>query len=379
MQEQKELMEINKSHSLVAWGLIFVFWTIIGLFATIQTYIHYSVHNFERKGSLIWSQLLIEILPPWYYWALITPLVFYIGKKFPLRLEKIWFTFPINLIFSIVLTFPFLIVSSFFYHLSFGLPISIEGIWSFIYKHLISDFHFSLLTYWAILGFGFAFNFYRQLREREIQATKMALHSSQLENQLIQAKLDTLKSQIHPHFLFNTLNAVSAIMGRDLKSARRVIARLSELLRINLETSDKQFVSFREELDLLNLYLEIEQERFRHRLTINIDIPTEIWECEVPHFILQPLVENAIKHGISNNESNGLIKISAFRNDDKLQIQIDDNGKGIPDNLKEGIGLSNTKERLEKLYRSDYKLIFQDSDLGGTRVLLRIPLKLNTT
>lgn len=223
---------------------------------------------------------------------------------------------------------------------------------------------FYVLMCWTGLYFGI--KWYRELQdqtERTLKATSAA-H---------QAQLKMLRYQLNPHFLFNTLNTVSAIMSDDLKGARRVIARLSEILRINLDSSNRQTVPLRKEMELLGLYLDIEKERFGDRLEIDIDVSEEILDCEVPHFILQPLVENALKHGLSATESGGRIGISGTREGDIVTLQVRDNGRGLDGEPEYGVGLTNTRERLRKLYGEKSYLRVSGIEGGGTLAELSVP------
>ena len=360
--------ETLSNQSWLIWFFVFIFWTLIGAIAAVQEYI--AIETYGEEVSLL--KIIITNLPI-YFWAIATPLIFWLGQKFLLSDKSKWaIVFPLHLFLSLLFAAAYLAIVALVTGSMRVDPPEWENVWNYFQYRFGRGFHVSVLTYWAVLGFGFALDFYKRLQIREIQSAKTEL---KLETQLVQAKLDTLKMQLHPHFLFNTLNTVSAIMSDDLKGARRMIARLSEILRINLETSHQQKISLKEELDLLNLYLDIERERFKEKLKIELDVPTDVWECKVPHFILQPLVENAIKHGIANNKTVGIMEISAIKNGDYLQIQIDDNGAGFAEDSQNGVGLSNTKERLEKLYGEDFELDLKESESGGVSVYLRIPFE----
>ncbi|MEZ5344813.1 MAG: histidine kinase [Pyrinomonadaceae bacterium] len=359
---------VRRKQFWLIFFLVFVFWTLIGAIAAVQEYI-----AVETRGEpVVFVNIVVSNLPI-YFWALSTPLIFWLGQKYSLSDRDRWGSvFPIHLIMSMIFAAVYLLIVSVVTR-SINCDceqLTYDLIWSYYKYRFGRGFHVSVLTYWAVLGFGFALDFSKRLQLREFQSAKTEL---ELETKLVQANLDALKMQLHPHFLFNTLNTVSAIMSDDPKGARRVIARLSELLRINLETTNQQTISLRRELDLLDLYLDIESERFRDQLEVNVDVPSVLWECQVPHFILQPLVENAIKHGIANTKKKGLISISAARKDAFLEIVIRDNGIGFTENSKQGIGLGNTEERLKKLYGSDFRFEITGAEDGGTRVLLRIP------
>jgi len=222
--------------------------------------------------------------------------------------------------------------------------------------------HTNLLTYWGIAGIVLARDFYRKYRERE-------LRSAQLETELARSQLATLKAQLHPHFLFNTLNAISALVARAPEQAERMIARLSELLRATLET-DEARVPLRRELEFVERYLAIERVRFGERLRVETQVDPSVWGAEVPHLILQPLVENAVKHGVARHAAGGRIRITARQEVNRLVLEVHDDGPGAADAaaIEEGIGISNTRRRLERLFGADARLEFR-SEEGFTAAL----------
>lgn len=187
--------------------------------------------------------------------------------------------------------------------------------------------------------------------------------------------------QLQPHFLFNTLHSVSALIHKDPVSADRMIARLGDFLRLTLENAGTQEVSLQEELEFLKCYLEIERVRFRERLTVQMNIEPQTLNARLPNLILQPIVENAIKHGIAPRTKPGRIEIEARRFNGILHVQITDNGPGLPANggsgriVKGGVGLANTEARLQQLYGSDHRLDLANTSKGGLTVILEIPFK----
>lgn len=228
----------------------------------------------------------------------------------------------------------------------------------------------NLLMYVAIVASALGLEAHRRYRDRE-------LHASQLEVQLAQARLQALKSQLHPHFLFNTLHAISTLMHRDVDAADRMMSRLSDLLRLSLDTFGTHTVSLRQELDFLRRYLEIEQIRFGDRLAVELDIEPLTLDAEVPSFILQPLVENAVRHGISPRARGGTVRLRSDRDHGTLTLIVEDDGVGLPDGngvRREGVGLSNTRARLSQLYGEDYTLELVGAD-PGLRVCMSIPYR----
>jgi sensor histidine kinase YesM len=239
---------------------------------------------------------------------------------------------------------------------------------------LTSQFHIDLLIYAATLGTSYAVSFYERYREREVRAT-------QLEAQLAQAQLQALKMQLHPHFLFNTLNGIAGLV-RDSrnKAAVDMLVGLSDLLRYTLENAGKQEVPLREELDFLELYLDIQKMRFPDRLQVEMHVASDTLDALVPNLILQPLVENAIRHGVSLRATAGMIGINAERVDGVLQITVHDDGPGLrpvasSQSAGDGIGLSNTRARLAQLYGAAHRFTTENRVGGGFEAALAIPFK----
>ncbi len=187
--------------------------------------------------------------------------------------------------------------------------------------------------------------------------------------------------QLHPHFLFNTLHSISALVHKDPDAADRMIARLGDFLRLTLDTAATQEVPLRQELNFLNCYLEIERIRFHDRLTTRLHVEPQTLSCRVPNLILQPIVENAIRHGIGPRSAPGRIEISAKRDHGSLRIEVRDNGPGLPaiskpnGRAREGVGLANTRERLAQLYGGSHRLELKNAPDGGLVVTLEIPAR----
>lgn len=221
----------------------------------------------------------------------------------------------------------------------------------------------------AILAAGYARSYFHRYQARQVEAVR-------LQGQLADARLAALRSQLDPHFLFNTLHAISALVERDPRGVRRMIARLSELLRSTLDGARDQEIALHEELRFLEGYLEIMQVRFQGRLTVATDIAAGLGEALVPNFVLQPLVENAIRHGVSKTDDAGHITISARRDGRDVRLRIEDNGPApasADEVIVEGIGLGNTRERLEQLYGAAQHLVLERLPAGGMRAEVRLP------
>jgi sensor histidine kinase YesM len=238
---------------------------------------------------------------------------------------------------------------------------------------LVKTWHFNLLVYWVIVAVSQASEYYRKFRERELSALE-------LEKRLAQAKLQALQMQLNPHFLFNSLHSVSALMHQDVEAADRMLTQLADLLRTALANSEMQEVPLRQELDFLQRYLQIEQTRFGDRLAVTLEIAPETLDAFVPNLVLQPLVENAIRHGIEPHAKPGRIKLRAHRQDGLLALEVCDSGAGLRGGAPaaEGVGLSNTRARLRELYGAAHHLELQDGSDGGLRVRLSIPFRRET-
>jgi LytS/YehU family sensor histidine kinase len=249
-----------------------------------------------------------------------------------------------------------------------GKPFSFERLTRFV----VSNFSEGIGIYLLIALIGHAFSYYRRYRQGE-------LRSLRLEAQLSQAQLQALKMQLHPHFLFNTLHSISALLNKQPEAARTMITRLGDFLRLTLENSGTQEVTLRKEMEFLRCYLEIERVRFQDRLMTRMDVSPPALDAKVPNLILQPIVENAIRHGIAPRSTPGLIEILAKPQNGTLRIQIRDNGPGLPaDRTSEkiftkGLGLANTERRLDRLYGAAHRFDLVNDPEGGLIVTLEIP------
>jgi two-component system LytT family sensor kinase len=226
-------------------------------------------------------------------------------------------------------------------------------------------------TFVPIVLVAHAVSYYRKFRERELRA-------AQLEGQLAKAHLQTLKSQLQPHFLFNTMHSISSLMLIDVQAADQMMTRLGDLLRMSLESAGTQITTLSRELEFVNCYLEIEKVRFAENLTVTLEIVPETLDALVPHLLLQPLVDNAVKHGISQLTAAGEIRITAAVQDGELQLNIEDNGPGCRKEGQfpaSGLGLRITRERLESLYGQDQSMELLNLPGGGAVTRVCIPFR----
>jgi two-component system, LytTR family, sensor kinase len=239
--------------------------------------------------------------------------------------------------------------------------------WRFVSLQFWQSVAWNLWMYWVIVGIFYGLDYYFGARDARIRA-------AQLESQLAKAELEALKSQLQPHFLFNTLNLVSSLIHTDTASADDMIGDLGSLLRMSLESHAAQEVALAEEMKALDLYLNIQRLRFQDTLTVEIQIDPNTLSARVPHLILQPLVENAFRHGIAKRVGLGRLRIESAEHDGDLKLRISDNGPGAKGKVaSSGIGLSNTRARLEKLYGERAALQVDDT-AAGFSVELQFPL-----
>ena len=358
---------------LLTWGLSFCFWTALGLLYTSQLYIGLRL---EGMNHALWRLLLWQMVGCWYGWFVFTPLILWLGKRFPIERSTWKRHLPLHLFACCLLA---LLHSVFFIEMTLLIKpydemMRYKPFLNLLWVRLASEFHLELIVYGMILGIGYAFSYYRRFRERERRAM-------QLESQLAQAQLQALRMQLQPHFLFNTLNGIAGLV-RDQKNRAAVsmIAGLSDLLRHTLENAGKQEVPLREELEFLELYLDIQQMRFPDRLKVQMQIAPEALDARVPNLMLQPLVENAIRHGIAERAATGTVGVSARRENGQLELKVYDDGPGLRTQRRPeegaGIGLSNTRARLEQLYGERYRFDVQNRAEGGVEAVIRIPLQL---
>jgi two-component system LytT family sensor kinase len=352
---------------------IFGIATLLGLFSTLQAYrlTTLNLANWRQSVDISVAKLLVLNLALWYVPAALTPAIFRIADRF--RFESgHWIRATAAHVmaaglFSIVHVICMMGVRFLLWGWAARRP---NVPWTaFAQREYLANLDWALMTYSTIVGVSYALGYYRESQAR-------ALKAAQLETRLAEARLRTLEAELHPHFLFNTLHAISTLVHSSPDDADRMISRLSDLLRLTFDHSGAPRVSLQEELEFLQKYLEIEQTRFQDRLSVRFEIDPETLDAEVPRMILQPLVENAIKHGVSPSAEPGVVQISAARRADALWLEVCDNGVGLSANartrLNNGVGLSNTRDRLECLYGDAHRLEFSDGT-KGLAVRLEIP------
>jgi signal transduction histidine kinase len=351
------------------WGLIlglwFGVWTLLALFDITQTF--FLVHATDAVKANIPDDVIIgRGLADWYLWALLTPALVWLAGHLPPGGQRWAQNLGLQAAASAGLSVIKLGLDIPFVLLFRCAGEQVRSPWELFEILFFAKFLIYLIICSVVLGLSHALAYYRKFRERELQA-------SQLATELAQTQLQVLKMQLHPHFLFNTLHAISALMHKDVELADRMIARLGELLRSTLEHVGTQKVALRDELEFIKPYLEIEQARLGPRLSVQLDIDPEAMDASVPNLILQPLVENAIRHGIAPRAGAGRIEVHARRENGRVRLQVCDNGRGLTTNYTEGIGVGNTRARLRQLYGAEHQFVMCNRPDGGLEVTVALP------
>lgn len=329
------------------------------------------------QQSVPWRLLLSVWLTDSYLWALLAPMVWRVARRLPISRRTWWRVLPIHLVLSAVFAVG---EAALFAWVTTALGLRIRPTFLATFRMVLpGDFHLNIVLYWAVVGIQHAFGVYRRSQGREREAARLELRASELEKQLVQSRLGALRMQLHPHFLFNTLNAIVVLVRQGkTEDADQMLTNLSELLRRTLEEWDNQEVPLRTEIEFLRLYLDIERVRFQDRLSIDVALEPETLGALVPCFLLQPLVENAVRHGVAKSSAAGKVTLRSRRLGATLELQISDNGPGLAaqgDVPGNGVGLSNTRARLQQLYGAQQCLELESPGSGGTVATIRIPYR----
>ena len=354
------------------WLAVVAIWTLLGIIYAGPIYFEVRA---ERMGHAAWRIFSWGILM-WLAWAPLTPAMTWLAQRFSLVGES-WKR-------HLVVHLPaFLLISAIHSAAATAVTLWIKPFdnmgaspnqfWPRLLSRIQGSFGSDLLIYGAVIGVFYAVDYYRKYREREFLA-------SRLEAQLAQAQLDSLRMQLHPHFLFNTLNSIVGLV-RDNKNSAAVnmLVGLSDLLRHTLEHSSRHEVELREEINFIKLYLGIQEVRFSDRLRVELDIDPRTTRALVPNLILQPLTENALRHGLGRSADSGLVGIKSAIDDGHLRLTVYDEGAGLPDDWQlkgsAGIGLANTAARLQQLYDNDHEFDIRNRDGGGVEVVIVMPFR----
>jgi two-component system LytT family sensor kinase len=340
------------------WGIFAGIWTIFGILFSIQA----AAARHIRGRPTPWTDAITIGFTGITGWALMALVAFAVAHRVPIQRGRI-------IRFSLVYLAS--MIGASVLRAAWDVAVRSEADWSLLtfWQAIMLAPAWKVLIYSLLLGVGYALVYARRLHERE-------LREAQLETELLSAHLNVLKMQLQPHFLFNTLNSISSLMYADVGAADRMVARLADFLRQTLRTIDTQEVTLQEEMNFLTLYLDIERTRLRDRLEVCLDVDEGARLALVPHLILQPLVENAIRHAIAPRVEGGSVTILAKRCGDRLQLVVRDDGPGLQSNPNTtGLGLRNTRQRLHHLYPGTHRFLLRNAPNGGAEVEVEIPYK----
>jgi two-component system, LytTR family, sensor kinase len=356
-------MSITRALKFVFWSV--VLWTGLGLFFASQLVL----------AGLPLGVALSFSMPRWYSWGLLTPGIFWVDKRLGgtrSLAARVALHVPLGIAWTCV-SIVLRLVSR---------PLRGSPWPPSVADFFLERFYWDLLIYAVIAGVSISRDYAAQVRERDRQAHELALEAAELERRLVESRLQSLRAQLHPHFLFNALNTISAFTETNPQVARRLMGQLGDLLRASLTHASQPLVTLGEELTFLDDYLAIESARFEGRIAVSVHVDDDLLDMMVPSFLLQPLVENAIRHGVAPRLSGGRVEVTAARDGSMLKLRVRDDGVGLtPDwelHLNAGVGLGNVTSRLEHLYgRRDLMRIVPVAS-GGVEVQLDLPLRRST-
>jgi len=338
-------------------------WALVGALLVLIDYLQSA-----GTGNLFpfpwWVSLRWNLVQSYIWWAL-SPLIVLLVRRFPFEPGRRLRSLPVYVASIILFPLAWAAIFASIYRVLEGPLIRSDSFGTFLRAITFGRFQASALAFIAIVAIIHAVDYYRKCRERELQ--------------LAQARLHSLKAQLHPHFLFNALNAVSELVHKDPEAAERTIIDLSDLLRCALDSRDAHLITLQEELDFLRKYVDIHRVLMQDRLTVVIKADAETLGASVPSMILQPLVENAVRHGVDPASRAGRIEVSAARDCGALRLTVSDAGPGLPEDgheiSRKGIGLANTQARLAELYGSSHRFELKNSPGPGLTVNIFIPFE----
>jgi hypothetical protein len=340
---------------------VLVLWTAVALLSSAAN----LLFSLPMEQAASPGLTLAFQLASWSPWAVVTPFVFWLTRRYPMPRFL-----ALHLAASMVAALLHLAVVAAVGRWIF-VEASPEATWSYIFRMWLGTrLIISVMTYWLITGAALSFDYYRQWRGQEVRTTA-------LEAELARAELASLRMQLQPHFLFNALHAINVLIREDPAAAGRAVVGLGELLRASLNDTTDQEVTLAEERALTERYLAIESIRFQDRLRLEVAMPPELDRVRVPHFLLQPLVENAFKHGLSQSPDAGVLRLAAHREEDRLVLEVANDGPAPAADAVDGVGLGATRRRLAHLYGTRAELHLLAGE-GGRGAVARITLPLTT-
>jgi two-component system LytT family sensor kinase len=372
----------SPNRPLLAYAVSFSYWVASALFLATSSYIVGRITGEGRRD--FWDALQLPLLN-FTIAAAISPIFYYYAKRFPFEKGNWARRIPLHIAGGLAFTaihMAIRVLAAYFVPIKNQMTgVVYAPSWDLFERMFLWGIYQDALgTYMPIVVVAHLVMLHHRAKARE-------LRTAHLETRLAHSQLDMLKMQLHPHFLFNTLNAISALMHRDTKAAEEMLAGLSDLLRLTLDNAAVQEVTLKSELEFTGRYLEIEQVRFADRLKVHFDIDPETLDALVPNMVLQPLVENAVRHGIAPRDRSGTVEVIARREGDRLHLSVLDDGPGLPPGFnwqngngngtskKQGLGLENTRARLQQLYGSEQSLQLENVAGGGLRVNVSLPYR----
>src|SRR5437868_5862501 len=335
--------------------------------ALLSAFTSYLNSRFFGRGGTDWMGVLFAGVL-WLFFGALTPLVYFLARRFPLRRDGIIRAALAHLAGALGMSLGWVSAGLVLSLLLNRRPLDMPLLRYYV-SLLLGSLTLCVFLYFAVLGCIYAFTYYREAREREAQQSRLAA-------QLAEAKLGALRMQLNPHFLFNSLNAITVLVrDQNTRDASRMLELLSGVLRQVLQSEKRQEVTLKEELRFIEKYLAIEQVRFSDRLHVSWSIDSNVRDALVPEFILQPLVENAVRHGVSKRSEAGLIEIAAAASNGQLVLSVRDDGPGFIEGSVSGVGLANTSARLETLFGDTSQLDVRNAEGRGTVAIVRFPLR----
>lgn len=338
-------------------------WTLAGMLLATQAWFAGAV----RGEPIAWGRTLAIWLAWAYAWALLTPLALALAARFPIVRPRLWQASAVHGVSGAALAA--LNLALFAAVAPAVGAISAGPTWAATFSRLLATtFLLNLPVYWLLVGAAHALRAARRAAEHDVRQAR-------LESQLAEARLVALRAQLEPHFLFNALNTVAVLMREDVEAADRVLVQLSGLLRRALQVGEAVEIPLRDELALAEAYLAVEQARFADRMAYRVDVDAALLDARVPSLILQPLVENAIRHGLAARAGVGRVEIAVAVHDGVLRLAVRDDGPGMAPAAVDGVGLSNTRARLQLLYGDRHAFRIGAAPGGGTMAAMSIPLR----
>lgn len=344
------------------WLLLPACWAIVVVAFASQWYLYDAAHGLTDRFLfyLGWS---------FYLWGVLTPLALWLARRYPIEARTWKYNLPLHLAFSVWLTIAQLSLEASLNWMRAGRDWSLSAA---LNHYLRQHTQIGFLIYWLVVIAGQFYRMHDQSRKRQV-------HAAQLEARLGEAQINNLRSQLHPHFLFNTLQAIATLIPENPEAAEDVVLQLSQLLRLSLDEMHTQEISLSREVEFLQHYMAIQQRRFGDRLRFEVQINSALLGCAVPTLVLQPLVENAIRYGISKHKEEDVVTIRAFENRSRICLEVINLSGQLEEEpeklLSRGVGLSNTRLRLKQLYGLEQSLSLFELDPKGVCVRLSIPMR----